>query len=68
MGDRRILNEAYKAAANLFTQFKLFALNYQQRCEPDYDDFLKPLRHMKLKYHVTTEWLRELKVLSDEDL
>ena len=53
--NKRVPNEAYRAGANLFTQFKLFVLNDQQRCEPDYADFLKPLRDMKIKYPITKE-------------
>ena len=52
----------------MFTQFKLFVLNDQQRYEPDYADFLKPLRDMKIKYQITKEWLRKLKVLSSDDV
>ena len=59
--------EAYRAGANWFTQFKLFVLNNQQCCEAEYADFLKPLGDINIKYPITTEWLRKLKVLSPED-
>ena len=42
--NKKIPNEAYRAGANLFTQFKLFILNDQQRMEKDYVDHLAPLR------------------------
>jgi hypothetical protein len=66
--NKRIPNESYRAGANLFTQFRLFVLNDQQRCTPDYAKFLKPHRDMKVKYPITRDWLRKLKVLSAEDL
>ena len=66
--NKRIPNEAYRAGANLFTQFKLFVLNEQQRLQKDYADFLKPLSDMKIQYPITEEWLSKLKVLSPHDL
>ena len=66
--NKRIPNDAYRAGANLFTQFRLFVLNDQQRCEADYADFLAPLRNMNLKYPITRYWLSKLKVLSSDDL
>ena len=66
--NKRIPNEAYRAGANLFTQFRLFVLNDQQVCKPEYADFLKPLRDMRVKYPITKDWLSKLKVLSSEDL
>ena len=66
--NKKVPNEAYRAGANLFTQFKLFVLNDQQRCEPDYAKFLEPLRDMKIKHPITKEWLSKLKVLSSDDV
>ena len=64
----KIPNEAYRAGANLFTQFRLFVLNDQKRCTPEYAEFLKPLRDMAVKRPITREWLNKLKVLTSEDL
>ena len=66
--NKRVPNEAYRAGANLFTQFRLFVLNDQKRMHPDYADFLKPLSDMTVKYPITEEWLSKLKVLSRDDL
>ena len=66
--NKRVPNEAYRAGANLFTQFRLFVLNDQQRMHEDYADFLKPLSDMTVQYPITKEWLSKLKVLSQDDL
>ena len=66
--NKRVPNEAYRAGANLFTQFRLFVLNDQQRMHEDYADFLKPLSDMTVEYPITEEWLSKLKVLSLDDL
>ena len=66
--NKRIPNEAYRAGANLFTQFRLFVLNDQQRMNEEYADFLKPLSDMTVQYPITEEWLSKLKVLSQDDL
>ena len=47
--NKKVPNEAYRAGANLFTQFKLFVLDDQQRMEKDYADFLAPLRDTDIK-------------------
>ena len=66
--NKRVPNEAYRAGANLFTQFKLFVLKDQQRMDEDYAQYLAPLSDMKKDYPITDEWLSKLKVLSPEDL
>ena len=66
--NKRVPNEAYRAGANLFSQFRLFVLNEQIRMEEDYADFLRPLSDMKVQYPITKEWLSKLKVLSQDDL
>ena len=66
--NKRIPNEAYRAGANLFTQFRLFVLNDQQRMNEEYADFLKPLSDMTVQYPITEEWLSKLKILSQDDL
>ena len=66
--NKRVPNEAYRAGANLFTQFRLFVLNDQQRMHEEYADFLKPLSDMTVTYPITEEWLSKLKVLSQDDL
>ena len=66
--NKRVPNEAYRAGANLFTQFRLFVLNDQQRMDEEYADFLKPLSDMTVQYPITKEWLSKLKVLSQDDL
>ena len=66
--NKRVPNEAYRAGANLFTQFKLFVLKDQQRMDKDYAKYLKPLSDMKKDYPITDEWLSKLKVLIPEDL
>ena len=66
--NKRVPNEAYRAGANLFTQFKLFVLKDQQRMDKDYAKYLAPLSDMKMDYPITNEWLSKLKVLSPEDL
>ena len=66
--NKRVPNEAYRAGANLFTQFKLFVLNDQHRMEDDYAKFLAPLSNMKQDYPITDELLSKLKVLAPEDL
>ena len=66
--NKRVPNEAYRAGANLFTQFRLFVLNDQQRMNEEYADFLKPLSDMTVQYPITEEWLSKLKVLSQDDL
>ena len=55
--NKRVPNEAYRAGANLFTQFRLFVLNDQQRMHKDYADFLKPLSDVTVKNPITKEWL-----------
>ena len=47
--NKKVPNEAYRAGANIFTQFKLFILNDQQRAEKDYADYLAPLRDTSIK-------------------
>ena len=66
--NKRVPNEAYRAGANLFTQFKLFVLKDQHRMDKDYAQHLAPLSDMKKDYPITDEWLSKLKVLSPEDL
>ena len=66
--NKRVPSEAYRAGANLFTQFKLLVLNEQQRCDKDYADFLAPLRDTNVQYPITREWLSKLKVLRNEDV
>ena len=66
--NKRVPNEAYRAGANLFTQFKLFVLKDQHRMDEDYAQYLAPLSDMKKDYPITDEWLSKLKVLSPEDL
>ena len=66
--NKRVPNEAYRAGANLFTQFKLFVLKDQHRMDKDYAKHLAPLSDMKKDYPITDEWLSNLKVLSPEDL
>ena len=66
--NKRVPNEAYRAGANLFTQFKLFVLKDQHRMDKDYAKHLAPLSDMKKDYPITDEWLSKLKVLSPEDL
>ena len=53
--DRKVPNEAYRAGANLFTRFKLFVLNDQQRLDKDYADFLAPLSDTSIKYPITKD-------------
>ena len=53
--NKKVPNEAYRAGANLFTQFKLFVLNDQQRMKKDYADHLAPLRDTSLKYPITKD-------------
>ena len=66
--NKKVPNEAYRAGANLFTQFKLFILNDQQRLEKDYADFLAPLSDTSIKYPVTRDWLNKLKILGPDDV
>ena len=66
--NKKVQNEAYRAGANLFTQFKLFVLNDQQRLEKDYADFLAPLSDTSVEYPVTRDWLNKLKILSPDDV
>ena len=53
--NKKVPNEAYRAGANLFTKFKLFVLNDQQRCAKDYADYLAPLRDTTIKSPITRE-------------
>ena len=53
--NKKVPNEAYRAGANLFTQFKLFVLDDQQRMEKDYADFLAPLRDTDIKNPITRD-------------
>ena len=66
--NRSVPNEAYRAGANIFTQFKLFILNEQMRCDKEYAEFLAPLRNPKIKYPITREWLSKLRVLQHADV
>ena len=66
--NKKVPNEAYRAGANLFTRFRLFVLNDQQRMEKTYADHLAPLRDTTKKYPITKEWLGKLKVLCSEDV
>ena len=66
--NKKVPNEAYRAGANIFTQFKLFILNDQQRAEKDYADHLAPLRDTTLKKPITRDWLNKLKVLAPDDV
>ena len=66
--NKRVPIEAYRAGANLFTQFRLFVLNDQQRMNEQYANFLKPFSDMTVQYPITKEWLSKLKVLSQDDL
>ena len=53
--NKKVPNEAYKAGANLFTQFKLFVLNDQQRMDKEYADHLAPLRDTAVKNPITRD-------------
>ena len=53
--NKKVPNEAYRAGANLFTRFKLFVLNDQQRLEKDYADHLAPLSDTSVKYPITRD-------------
>ena len=53
--NKKVPNEAYRAVANLFSQFKLFVLNDQQRMDQDYADHLAPLRDTSIKYPITKD-------------
>ena len=53
--NKKVPNEAYRAGANLFTQFKLFILNDQQRAEKNYADHLSPLRDTTIKHPITRD-------------
>ena len=53
--NRKVPNEAYRAGANLFTRFKLFVLNDQQRLDKDYAEYLAPLSDTSIKYPITKD-------------
>ena len=53
--NKRVPNEAYRAGANLFTRFRLFVLNDQQRMDKAYADYLAPLRDTSKKYPISKE-------------
>ena len=53
--NKKVPNEAYRAGANIFSQFKLFVLNDQQRAEKDYADHLAPLRDTAIKTPITRD-------------
>ena len=53
--NKKVPNEAYRAGANLFTRFKLFVLNDQQRLDKDYAEYLAPLSDTSIKYPITRD-------------
>ena len=61
----RMLHEAYRVGAILFTKFSLVVLDGQVRASPWFNKWLSRLHDPNNKYPIDDAWLNELKALSE---